>query len=209
MKQSYKNPVETSVLKLSLAVRPIDEYSGNWPAGRISLSLKDQEDLERKPVRNLGGYYLFFGLPEGSFTIQIEGGDWYFDEVKKNVKPSELDEKNPVVTISLIPSPSYPFSHSDTLIRGSLQGLRGESVSKALIRVKDRDISTRTTDKGEFVVYFSNLKKNDIKVINGKKLLKINGDNPVLEISHPDLGNKTESIEVEEGKTVSISITYS
>jgi hypothetical protein len=200
--------VETAVSKISLAVWLIDDYTGENPAGVIELSLKDKMGSERKPVRNLGGYYIFFDLPKDSYTVLVKGGKYYFDEAIENVRPSELDIHNPILNISLVPAPAYSFSRNSTLIRGCLLDSQKQGISEAIIGIKGKNEIFQTTENGEFAVYFRGLKENEVKKAEGKTLLIINGENPVLEIKHPVFGNKTESVEVEEGKTVSISITF-
>ena len=191
--------------KLSLAIYLIDDYTSRGVIGNLDVSIKDHNV---KPIRNPGGYYLFFDLPDDNYTIQIKGGEYYFDEEKEAVKPDELDELNPVVDIVLKPAPSYHFPSTATLVRGHLEDSWGGGIPGAVLRIKGRDTLTRTNDKGEFVIYLKWLKKNDIVMVNRKMLVKINGKNPVLEIKHPDHKNFTKTVEVPEGTTTSLSLTH-
>lgn len=191
--------------KLSLAVYLVDEYSNKGIIDDLEVSLKDQN---MDPVRTIGGYYIFFDLPDSSYTVQARGGTHYFDEAMAEVQLADLDARNPVVSITLKPTPSYPFPPSSTLMRGSLWDPHGRGMPEAEIKVKERDIRTKTTGTGEFVIYFRGPGKDDVTTIDEKKLVIINGKNPILEITHPDYRKKTESVVVEEGKITSLSITY-
>lgn len=191
--------------KLSLVVYLVDEYSNKGITDDLEVSLKDQN---MAPVRTIGGYYIFFDLPDSSYTVQARGGTHYFGEAMAEVQLADLDARNPVVSITLKPTPSYPFPPSSTLVRGSLWDSHGRGMPGAEIKVKEREIRTKTTENGEFVIYFRDLGKDDVTTIDEKKLVTINGENPILEITHPDCRKKTESVVVEEGKITSLSITY-
>lgn len=201
--------VETAISKVSLVVRLTDNYTGESPAGKIELSLKDRVVCERKPVRIAGGYYIFCDLPQDSYTILVKGDKYYFDK-KESVSPSDLDIQTPFIkNISLVPAPSYLFSPNATLIRGRLLDSQRKGISNAVIGIKGKSEYFQTTEKGEFAIYFRGLKENEVEKVERKTLVKINGKNPILEVKHPDFGKKTKSIEVEEGKTVSVTITFS
>lgn len=70
--------------------------------------------------------------------------------------------KNPVVAIHLKPLPSYPFSDYATLIRGLLIGSGKKPVADAVIKVKDLNMETRSDNMGEFVLYFKDIKYENI-----------------------------------------------
>lgn len=190
--------------KLSLAINLIDDYSPGEIVGEVGVSLKG---LVMNPVRNPSGYYLFLNLPENNYTVQVKGGEFYFDTGKENVNPTDLDKRNPVINITLYPTPSYPFPPTATLIMGRVQDSMGKGIPNAVLNVGESDIQARTTGKGDFVIYFKGLKKDDVTLIDGKKLVNINGKTPILEILHPDYGKKTISVEVEERKITSLSVT--
>jgi hypothetical protein len=208
MEQKENFLIETNVSEVSVAVRLINDYTDENPTSKIELYLKDQMGRERKPVRNAGGYYIFFNLPKDSYTILVKGGECYFDKME-DVSSSELGIQRPVVkNISLTPSPSYSFSANATLIRGCLLDSQRKGISKAVIGVKGKKDVFQTTENGEFAVYFRGLEEYEVKKVDGKMMVKINGENPILEIKHPDFENMTKSVEVEERKTVSLSITF-
>lgn len=190
--------------KLSLAVNLIDDCSTGEIAGEVGVSLKG---LAVNPVRNPSGYYLFLNLPETNYTVQVKGGEFYFDTGKENVNPTDLDKRNPVITLTLYPTPSYPFQPTATLIMGHVQDSMGKGISNAVVNVGESDIHTRTTEKGDFVIYFKDLKKDDVTLIDGKKLVNIHGKDPILVILHLDYEKKTVSVAVEERKITSLSVT--
>ncbi len=198
--------IGSSTRRLSLAVYLIDDYTSRKIVGNLDVSIKDHNI---KPIRNPGGYYLFFDLPDDNYTVQVKGGEYYFDEEREAVRQDDLDELNPVVDIVLKPAPPYHFPSNATLIRGHLEDSGGEGIPGAVLRIKGRDNLTGTNDKGEFVIYLKGLKQNDVVTVNRKMLVKIDGKNPVLEIKHRDYKNLTKTVEIVEGTTTSLSITYS
>ena len=196
--------IGSSSRKLSLAIRLLDDYTSSEVVNNLDVLI----DHNAKPTRNPSGYYLFFDLPDDNYTVQVKGGEYYFDEEKEAVRPDDLDELNPVIDITLKPSPSYHFPSTATLIRGHLKDSGGGGIPGAVLRIKGSDAKTRTSDKGEFVIYFKGLKKNVFVNVDGKMLLKINGKNPAIQIKHPDHKNLTRTVEVVEGITTSLSIIY-
>jgi len=197
--------IESSTKKLSLAINLIDDYTSSGVVNNLDVLIKDHNV---KPIRNPSGYYLFLDLPDDKYTVEIKGGEYYFNEDKEAVRPDNLDELNPVIDITLKPAPSYHFPSNATLIRGHLVDMEGGGIPGAVLKIKGFDAKTRTNDKGEFVIYFKGLKKNDVITVDGKMFVKINGKNPVLEIKHPDHKSLTKTVEVVEGITTSFSITY-
>lgn len=113
----------------------------------------------------------------------------------------------PLSLITLTPAPAYPFSRSETLVRGCVRDTGGRGIPGAAISVQGRDMRTRTTTKGEFVLCFTGLKKDDVETMEGKKLVKPKGNDPVLEIMHPDYTTITQSVTIEEGVVSSHSVT--
>jgi hypothetical protein len=196
--------IGTSTTKLSLAVYLIDDYTGRGIGGNLDVSIKGRSAI---PIRNPSGYYLFFDLPAGSHTVQVKGGEHYFDQ-EEMVRPADLDELNPVVNIDLKPAPSYSFPSTATLIRGHLEDSLGRGIPEAVLRIKGSDTRTMTTDNGEFLIYFKGLRKGDVTIMDGVRFVKINEKNPILEIKHPDYKERTKTVEVREGTVTSLSITY-
>lgn len=212
MNQNVSILAESITTKLSLAVDITDDYQKGKVISDIEICLKDQDT---QPVKNPSGYYLFLDLTGSNDTVLIQGGDYYFDYDSENIELGELDTLNPVINITLKPTPSYPFSPSATLIRGCVRDSQNKSISGAILKMKKTDFETQTTAVGEFVIYFSGLNDYEVEIKDGKRMVKIDGKNPELNIEHPDYRNnngkirkKKVTVEVEEGKTTLLSITY-
>lgn len=194
--------LERHTVKLSLAVYPLDVYSNGEPIGRIEVSLKDRKE---KPIKNSSSYYLFLDLPDDTYTVQVRS-DYYFDVDSETINPAELDPKNPVVNITLKPKPSYPFPPGATLIRGMVYDTRGKAVSRAKVRIRGRDLENKTTEKGEFVLYFKSLTEDEIIKEGGKRFVKGNGDKIIhLEVEYDEI-IKTIDLEAEEGEATSVIV---
>lgn len=193
---------ETRKSTLSLAVYLTDEYSGGPAAGNVAVSLKG---LDKKPIKNQSGYFLFLDIQDGRYTIQANGGEFYSD-MEKAV--TLRGPESPVVDVTLKPTPSYKFPGLTTLIRGVVMDKSGNGIAGAKVRVTRTKIKTYTTKKGEFAIYFKGLKKAGVKTIDGKKRLRIKGKKVGLEVKPKGYKKKTRTLEVEEGQTTSISITY-
>jgi hypothetical protein len=196
---------EKIVTTVSLAVILHDDFaSGKQPIGKIKVSLQEQE---RQAFQNLSGYYLFTNVEGDTHTIQVTS-DYYFDPEEEEVVLSSLDSKNPVVDITLKPMPFYPFPPGTTLMKGVVKNSSGEAVSGATVTVESPALETQTTEKGEFVFYFTGLTEDDIIEVNNQKFVRGNGDQTItLEVTHPDYTSKQVQIEAEESKTTSVSIT--
>lgn len=194
--------LESHTTELAFAVFLLDDYSKGKPIGRVEVSLENRKE---KPIKNLSSYYLFLDLPDDTYTIQVMS-DYYFDEGSGSINPAELDPKNPVVNITLKPKPSYPFPPGATLIKGMVYDSTGKAVSGAKVGVMGRDVESRTTEKGEFVLYFRPLTEDEIIKEGGKRLVKGNGDKIIhLEVEYDEV-IETAELEVEEGKTTSVII---
>ena len=191
--------LERHSTKLAFVVLLVDDFSNREPIGGVDVSLKDRNE---KPVKNLSSYYLFLDLPDDSYTVQVRS-DYYFDEELDTT--AELDAKNPVVNITLKPKPSYPFPPGATLIRGKVYALGGEAVSGAKVRVKEKGVENKTTEKGEFVLYFGPLIEDEIIEVDGKRFVKGDEDKIIhLEVEYEGV-TKTLGLEVCEGKTISVA----
>jgi hypothetical protein len=61
---------------------------------------------------------------------------------------------------------------------------------------------TRAITQGKLVLCFACTNRAE-----GKKLMKLKGNDPVLEITHPDYTTITQSVTIEEGAVTSLSVT--
>jgi hypothetical protein len=164
-------PDITVTRTLSLAVFLVDDYTDRQPLGWVNVVLTaNGRDL--KSIKNPGNYFLFFDLPDSGtgYHIRVEA-DYYFD-MDEPVTPSALDPLSPVVQLRLKPKPSYPFSAGVTLIRGVFQDTDGNPVPGARVDVLERNISTITTQKGEFAFYFKGLFEEDLFEEGGQWFVK-------------------------------------
>ena len=167
---------------LSLAVWLTDENTGEKPIGRIKVTL---EKGEIKAFKNLSGYYCFTDLSHKDYHLNIES-DFYFP-VDKTIAIPLPDPKKPVDTIILKPNPVYPFPISATLVRGLVSNTG--PVVNALVSVAGKTIETITDERGEFVLYFKGIKKEDITIE-----IRKDGD------------TKAVNTTIEEGRTISLGI---
>lgn len=137
---------------------------------------------EVAPVLNRSGYFIFYGLAAGSHEIAVRAKG--FREAKEPVAVASGEA--PVVhTMRLVPLPSYPFPSGTTLLRGMVFNKKivlADGTSPPLgdvavkLRIKGTDRETTTTEKGEFVIYLPRLGDGAIRRIDGKTLVRGDGD---------------------------------
>ncbi len=197
----------TLITRVSLAVELVDGYTKERPIGRVRVFVKG---LSPEGKLNPSGYFLFLNLANGSYTLRVESGHYRDEERAFNVPVAS--PKNPVLSVTLIPRPSYPFPPASTLIRGLARGAANSPAVGATVEVVGKGLTYRTDERGEFVLAFGALKENDVIKENGKRFVKGNGNTKTITLSatHPTLGNKTLDITagVEEGKTTPAHITF-
>ncbi len=197
--------LERRTTKLSLAVFLMDDYSGGMPPCAVNVSLKE---IEEKPIKNPGSYYLFLNLPGDTYTVRVRS-DHYFAEESGTINIAELDPADPVVSITLKPDPSYPFPSGATLIRGMVYDSEGKSVSGARVSVLGIDIWNKTTEWGEFVLYSGDLTEDEIIKEDGKRFVKGNNDSKIIHLEVEYSGvTKTTELQVKEGETTSVIIQW-
>ncbi|MEC4675486.1 MAG: hypothetical protein VST72_01000 [Nitrospirota bacterium] len=175
-------PGDTLSTNLTLAVWVVDDFTLCGPLGPIRVVIKEGDI---KAFRNLGGYYLFTDMAAGNYTVAIESDLYYSRE--KIVDTSLLDPKNPVLPVVIKPKTAYPFPAYATLVRGIV--MNADPVAGAEVKVSGKPNETVTDDRGEFVLYFKGIRKEDI----------------TIEIKK-DGNTKNVNITVEEGKAVSTGI---
>jgi hypothetical protein len=196
-----KNPI-----RLSFAVALIDEYTGKRPIGDVRVFIQDQN---LKALKNLSGYFFFLDLLDGTYQVQVESEHYFERQITVNVP--EPDPLNPVESITLMPTPSYPFPSGSTLIRGMVQDSDGNPVSEATVRVEgiEKEVNNTTTDKGEFVLYITALTEDDIIIVideeKSKRFVKGNSDKIIhLRATHDSKTGTFDLPSAEEGKTTSL-----
>ncbi|MTI85729.1 MAG: hypothetical protein FH756_18000 [Firmicutes bacterium] len=127
------------ITRASLVVCLRDAFAGGTSLqGSVNILLKD---YLRRPLRKAGGYYVFTGLHKNLNEIVISS-EKYLDE-RVTVDLRDLDPQNPVVNITLLPSPAYPFPAGATLIYGTVLDVTGNGVKGAYLSavVSGRDNS--------------------------------------------------------------------
>lgn len=196
--------LERHTTKLSFAVSLLDDYSQSAPIGRVEVSLDGNE----KALKNASSYYLFLNLPKGKCRVQVRS-DNYFDEELKTLNTATHNPKNPV-EIKLMPKPSYPFTPGETLVRGRLLGADETPIPGGRLsgKVANRDFLSRTTEIGEFVIYFGTLTEEDVIEEGGKHFVKGDTDTEIkISIEYDDISKVFELDKIEVGKTRSINFS--
>lgn len=217
--------VERDITDLSLSVLPIDNFiPETYPIGAVKIDLKEEIIIG---IKNYSGYYIFSNLKDGEYTIRIES-EYYLSKEYKVTIPSygsppdgliySEDEDIKlydymgviVATVDLRPNPSYPFPKSSNLIRGLVYKSANIPIHNAVVKVLGKSVQTLTTEKGEYVLYFSKLTQEDVIVLGDRKFIRGNGTQEIkIQAEHPDFGSSSPiSLELEEGTTKSVNISY-
>lgn len=163
---------------LTCAVLLVDDFTGKTPLGRLKVAIN--KEIGRYGIANRSGYYLFLNLKDrlldsSENTISVESQENYYQGKVIFFSKAEI-ANNPVVTINLFPSTSYPFSSNETLVRGTVMTeatLDGNTflkpVSGAKVEIPARNLQFITGHSGDFIFCFSNLRKEDVVVADGQK----------------------------------------
>lgn len=189
---------------LAFALRLTDAFTGLEPRGRVDISLNGSRI---DAPRNRSGYYLFLNLPlnnpngsAANYRLEVRS-DFYFPALQENIRPREMDRRNPVLSLILDPMPFYPFPAGSTLTRGTVQDLAGHPVAGAVVEIRNSTIQTATAASGEFVLYFGRIVPDDAHIVGGRRLMVVNNStNLRIRASHPDFKSKTVVIQAEEGR---------
>ena len=190
--------MEQHSTRLSLAVSAVDDYTDRHLTGNVELALG-----KKRALVNPSGYYLFLDIADSDYTLKAQA-DYYFSQEQDVALPLSGD---PIIELTLKPAPAYPFPRGATLIRGIVRDPDGKPVPGATVKVIGKEIENKTTEEGEFVLYFKNLTEDDIIKIGGERYVRRNHSRRLMvRASHPDYRSKMESAEVEEGRTASLYI---
>lgn len=201
--------------RLSLAVRLVDGFTRRTPRGNPRVRLAD---IDVMPVQNPSGYHVFLDLATDTATVRVGAGEYYLDVERPNITVLNHEHPDPgfdptdpatypVETITLTPTPAYPFPRGTTLIHGYVREA-DDGVPDAVVTVRDHDATTTTTPDGEFVLFLTNLTEDDIVEEDGTINITINDSDPVLDVDHPHLGTTSASVRVEENTRNVHTITY-
>lgn len=216
--------------RLSLAVVVVDGFTGERlvEGARVTLEDEGANPLRTEPVKKPDGYRLFLDLPDTTVHVSVDGGKRYLkpdDQERPEVIPSELwsqwetDGDEPIEVIELTPSAAYDFPAGSTLIRGHVFDSEGEGLAEATLSIpgvgneEEMGVSGEgeTDERGQFMLFFNGVSPDNVERENGRRLVKVDGENPTVEVSHPNLGpepvpvgsgdeGEREGIEVEEGR---------
>lgn len=207
---------------LSIAIQ-LQDKSARLPApsGLIEVILKGPN---RKAIKNPSGYFVFLGLEDGDYEVQIDSAHYLSKDFAISLPdpgPPPDDEVNFVdlgeavlAEVTLIPDVSYPFPSGATLLRGQVLESSGAPVPAALLTVLDDlgtpsalPVSFRANARGQFVLFCNKLTKPLIKEINGKAYE--GSRNLRIRAQHPQSGNIIEGVKViEDFNTVYITLTF-
>ncbi|RIE02580.1 hypothetical protein [Cohnella faecalis] len=117
----------TFVTRCSLAVRPIDSWTGRPPGGS-SLTVRLLE-TGRKPVQTSDGSYAFLDFADSACTLVI-GSPTYL-EVRRTLDLTRLDPRMPTVTVSMLPNRAYPPPAASTGLVFTVCNPAGDAVPGA------------------------------------------------------------------------------
>ena len=217
--------VEKDITHLSLCVLPSDHFAPEiYPVGAIRTYLKKEKI---SGVMNISGYYTFLNLEDGNYTVRIET-EFYLTKEFVVIVPSygsppggaiysddedvHLRDYNGVLvaTVTLRPNSTYPFPGGSNLIRGIVYDATMNPVPNAVVSVLGKPIHNKTTERGEFVLYFTGLTVDNVIRIDGRKFVRGNGTQEIkIEADHPDFGVSPQfSLQLKEGTIASASIVY-
>ncbi len=204
---SGKMVLESNSVRLSLAVYLRDSFSRLQPVGRAGVEILE---LKKRSLINPSHYHIFFDLPAGDYHLQARAEN-YFDRDfgPVSIGPEGLEEP---VLIDLLPRPDYPFPPGETLVRGILRDSNNNPITDAILSGMNGRLMARTTDKGEFVLYFPGLTEEDIilETASGKKYVKGDPDKTLkLTVQSGNAISVLNITEVEVGRTTSINLTIS
>jgi len=182
---------EQSILRISFAVRLLDDFSGQpYLIDATKVFIKENSQTA---FQNPSGYQVFMGVTETDVTIRIENKYYFTKEMSVHI-PS-LNSRNPVTVVTMKPNYRYLFPTASTLVRGVILDQGNKPVAGAQVSVVGQAVTNESEADGRFVVYWGPLEEDDISVVNHHRYLKIGGSTTVqLNVSHPSFQPKTSII---------------
>jgi hypothetical protein len=201
---------------LSLAVAPVDAYTGSRPLGPLRVEL-----TEAAPgVRSRDGFYLFFGLDAetpAERSVRATGDDRYLPATDA-VRLGDLDPSHPVVELPVFPSPAYPFPPWATLVRGRVrvepddedEPPAGTPVAGATVSLSGVSAVGRTDGRGEFAVAIPDVRATEVVMQDGRRLVAPNGDPLSVTATHPETDRSVtlDAVSVPEGGQCSVELLF-
>lgn len=169
---------------LSIAIRPIDQFTGERPLTPLRGTLKELP--ASRPIRSLSGLLCFEDINPGNYKLLVQNDpevvDPFFVKPPQGTWTDTLEIPLTVVAnvllsfdLQLAPRPSYPFPANATLVRGFVteptpQGRLGaaNAVVQATYEEIDpnddtkrvpRTVEALSNREGEYVAFFKRLPK--------------------------------------------------
>ncbi len=140
------------------------DFNATGPvAGAKWTSLKDVSKLIEGYIVELNNN----GDTEERGITKIEGNKIFWRKPLKhnfNAPGSKILALDFLFEIILRPMPAYPFPDHTTLVRGLIFDSNNEPVDDAIVEMEGYDIKTMSDEGGEFVLYFKEVKTEQIKI---------------------------------------------
>ena len=118
----------TRIDRVTVAVAPVDAFSGEIVRRSVTAKLKDPvtgEYLPFKPIRNLSGLLVFINLDDQpNYTIEVDAGKagYFKPVVSVFVPPQPADaDQNRRHEVPLFRRPDFAFGEATTLVRGVIK----------------------------------------------------------------------------------------
>lgn len=185
--------------RLDVAVALTDGYTGRPPVGTPRVALVG---TEATAARNPSGYYTFWGLPDGVTDVTVEVDAAGYLAERRTVALPALDPLAPVVDVTLSPSSAYSFPRGETVVRGAVRD-GGAPIPGATVAIAGRGYRTRTDERGGYALALTGLDADDVTREDGTRIVRFDGDDPRVDVTHPDGTTTSKSVPVALGATVS------
>lgn len=114
--------------KVNLVVRLYDDYNLRNVTSPVLFKVND---IDYKPIKKSGGYFVFINMEQCNVKIQIKSEEYFSEILELNLE--ELNQLNPVINLRLKPKPNRFFKEDDLIIRFKVLTKSGMEVEDALI----------------------------------------------------------------------------
>lgn len=206
MTEDGRKKLGSVTTELALAVELVDVYTGGPVLGDARVSLVGDDHVFRQgPSR----YYVLQDIPTvpDPVTIAVQSSGYLDETVSKG--HDELDDTEPLVTVELTPGPAYDFGSGETVVRGRVLDGEDDAIAGATVSFEDREFETETTERGEFVLWLSDLETEELEVIgDGRRLVSPADPGPVVRAERHDGTTTTAPVELEVGTTASVTLSF-
>ncbi|MDF2726208.1 MAG: hypothetical protein K0Q59_5886 [Paenibacillus sp.] len=114
--------------RVSLVVALRDGFTLGAPSDK-TLEVR-LEGYLRRPVAKADGTYIFNDLTSGTYRLHIDATYYFRETLEVSVG---IGAQHVLLPVTLLPTPSYPYTNGDTLIRAMLVERTGSPVSGARV----------------------------------------------------------------------------